>query len=309
MRSRLILLVLLAAAALLVPATAASAAPVPPPRALPTALEPMADYVGQAACDPVARPGINKLVSLLTHTYAGTTAHTVYACGTDGGQSEHYDGRAIDWMVSIRNATQYADAHAFLVWLFATDARGNRFAMMRRLGIMYVIYNNRILGSWDSKWQPYGNCLDEPSTAYDAACHRDHMHLSLSWNGATGRTTYWGYSVYPEDFGPCRPSDLNWAGRYTAQNRRPCPTYKTVSAAAGSSALKQQLVRYSGAAYQYGWTGPGVTAVQRALHVTASGRFDAATKSAVLAFQKRVGVAQTGTMSPATWRALLPRIR
>lgn len=287
---------------------AASAAPAPVTPTVPAAIEPMAAYVGQVACDPYVKTGTAKLMSLLTHTYGGTSANSVYACGTDGNQSEHYDGRAIDWMVSIHNAPQYADAKAFATWLLATDSHGDTFAMARRLGVMYVIYNNKIWGSWNGAWAPYLNCASLPSSSYDSMCHRNHMHISLSWTGALGHTTFWGWSVNPTDYGPCRPADLNWAGRYV-RNLLPCPDYKAVTALSTASALKKALVKYSGAAYQYGWTGPGVSALQQALHATVTGRFDTGTRAAVIAFQKSGGLAQTGTATPALWRALLPRVR
>lgn len=36
------------------------------------------------------------------------------------------------------------------------------------------------------------------------------MHISLSWSGAMGRTSFWTKRVYADDYGPCRPRDLNW---------------------------------------------------------------------------------------------------
>lgn len=112
------------------------------PRGLPSSIEPLAAYVGQDSCDPFVRRGTRELAQLLAHTYrsySATSWASTYACGTDGTQSEHYDGRAIDWMVSVQNKRQHAAAQAFLAWLLASDKAGNRFAMARRLGVMYVI--------------------------------------------------------------------------------------------------------------------------------------------------------------------------
>ncbi len=77
-------------------------------------------------------------------------------------------------------------------------------------------------------------------------------------------------------------------------------------AAKGSSATKKALVHWSGASVRRNWHGPAVSAVQRALHVSASGSYGAATVSAVRAFQrKHRGCPVTGAMNPPTWRALL----
>src|SRR5690349_11430186 len=106
-------------AVLALPVTASAAVPVPP-RALPAAIEPLADYVAQSSCDPTVKSGTRALGSLLARTYPGTSWASAYACGTDGTVSEHYEGRAIDWMVSYRVSAQRAAATSFVDWLLAT---------------------------------------------------------------------------------------------------------------------------------------------------------------------------------------------
>ena len=225
--------ILISGAALASPAAAVTAPAPRTPAGLPSAIEPMADYVGQATCQPHSRTGTVKLARLLASTYksyGGSSWNSTYACGTDGSQSEHYDGRAIDWMVSVRNARQHAAAKAAIKWLLATDRAGNKFAMARRLGVMYIIYNNRMWGAWSGKWEQYNGCAKLTSRADDNACHRTHMHISLSWNGAFGRTTFWTKHVSATDYGPCRPSDLNWAYLYEHVNHNGCRSYAAVHA-------------------------------------------------------------------------------
>ncbi|WP_375477760.1 peptidoglycan-binding protein [uncultured Jatrophihabitans sp.] len=294
----------------------AAVATAPPPRAraaFPSAIEPLAGYVGETSCDPHVRRGTAKLAKLLATTYRAYGAaswNSTYACGTDGARSEHYDGRAIDWMVDIHNRKQHAAAKAAITWLLATDRAGNRFAMARRLGVMYLIYDNRMWGAWDGKWAPYNGCAHLKQRTYDNACHRTHMHISLSWNGAFGRTTFWTTRVYAADFGPCRARDLNWAYLYKKRNTAGCAKYPTIRARKGSSATKRALVRYSGAAVRRGWSGPSVSAVQRAVHVPTTGRFTARTARAVRAFQRaHPRCPASGAMNPKTWRALLRATR
>ena len=301
-------------ASLLFVASEAHATPPPPrtPRGLPAAIEPLAPYDEQVACDPTLRPGTVRLARLLASTYrsySATSWASTYACGTDGDRSEHYDGRAIDWMVSVRSPRQFAAAKAALHWLLATDAAGNRYAMARRLGVMYLIYDNRMWGSWDGRWHDYNGCSATKSRSYDNACHRTHVHVSLSWNGAMGTTSYWTKRVSAPDYGPCRPRDLNWAGRYTRPNHLGCPQYPAVHARKGSSAVKKALVKYSGAPVRHGWQGPAVTAVQQALKVGASGSFGAATTAAVRSFQSRHHLTVSGVVNAGTWRALLAATR
>ena len=61
----------------------------------------------------------------------------------DLGVSEHKDGRAIDWGVSIRNGTK-AIGDEFFAW-----ATANNGEMARRLGIMYLIWDSRMWREYD----------------------------------------------------------------------------------------------------------------------------------------------------------------
>jgi len=285
-------------------AAPASAAVRTPPRTLPGVIEPLAQYVAQSSCDPTVKPGTRALATLLARTYPGITWASAYSCGTDGSISEHYEGRAIDWMASYRVDWQRADATSLVTWLLATDKAGNRFAMARRLGVQYVIWDNRIWGSWNGQWADYNGCLNTPSTAYDNACHRTHVHLSLSWNGAMGTTTFWTGSVAAFDYGPCRPADLNWADPRYAFNGH-SPTYPKVQARTGASSIAQALVKYSGARLTAGMSGPAVSAVQAALRVPQTAVMDSATRAAVNTFRIHNGIAAGDVVGQLTWRALL----
>ena len=283
------------------------------PRGLPSSIEPLAGYVGQVSCDPYVRRGTRELAQLLARTYrnySATSWASTYACGTDGSQSEHYDGRAIDWMVSVQNARQHAAAKAFLAWLLGSDKAGDRFAMARRLGVMYVIYDNRMWGSWDGRWEEYNGCSKLRGSAYANSCHRTHMHISLSWDGARGRTSFWTKRVHDRtDYGPCRASGLNWAPGYSGLNPQPCPSVPPARAGRHASARKRALVEYSGVALRRGFTGPAVTAVQNGLRIAATGTYDRHTVRAVRRFQRQHHRARTGRMNVPTWRSLLAAVR
>jgi hypothetical protein len=166
------------------PAAAHAAVPtVKPPVVLPTAIEPMPPYQPQTYCDPVDKPGPVAFGALLTSTYRDTSVVSISRpCGTD--TSEHYDGRALDWGAYYKNPAQVAEVNAVFAWLFAKDAAGNADAMLRRLGIMYIIWNKQIWGSWSQSWQPYA-CSGE------TACHQNHVHFSFDWSGALKRTSFW----------------------------------------------------------------------------------------------------------------------
>jgi hypothetical protein len=315
-RARLLLAlaVLVATAAALLtavrPAAAATVHAPATPAGLPAAIEPLAAYAEQTACSPVPKAGTVRLAHLLTATYPDTSYNTVYACGTDGTRSEHYDGRAIDWMVSALNAHSKAEAQSFITWLLATDARGNRYAMARRLGVQYIIFNNRMWGSWSGSWEEYNGCYSLKGAGYDNSCHRTHVHISLGWNGGNGLTSFWRKQVFATDYGPCRPADLNWASYTGRRNLAGCRDYPRVTAPASASATKKALVYYSGAPMRHSWLGgPAVSAIQQALHVPATGIFGLSTLAAVRRFQAAHGLPVTGIIRIRTWRALLKATR
>jgi peptidoglycan hydrolase-like protein with peptidoglycan-binding domain len=292
------------------PAVAAAPSVVPViPAGLPTAIEPLSPYVEEASCEWLDKPGATAFGDLLRATYPGTSYGISRPC-TGTMHSEHYDGRAVDWMNTIRKPATAAQATALLQWLFAADKAGNKYANVRRLGIMYIIWNGQIWGSYSpTAWRPYQDCAKHPEVSYDTTCHRDHIHFSLSWAGAMRRTSYWTKQVAATDYGPCRPADLNYAPAYSGINPTKCPSYPTITAPAGSSAGYMGLVKFSGAVLRAGNSGTPVAALQGGFSMTKDGSFGPKTTEAVKYFQSRHGRPVTGVVDAATWRALLLNYR
>jgi hypothetical protein len=167
------------------PAASAAVALPHAPVALPSSIEGMPDYQPQTFCDPVDKPGPKALGALLTATYQDTSVIDISrGCTSESGTSEHKDGRALDWGANVKNAQQVKEVQTVFSWLFAKDAAGNPDAMLRRLGIMYIIWNKQIWGSWSQKWEPY-------SCSGVTACHQDHVHFSFDWAGAEKKTSFW----------------------------------------------------------------------------------------------------------------------
>jgi len=151
-----------------------------------TTIENLSPYQPQTTCAPIARPGVIKFRALVLATYKGTGDDGIVRNCKIGGRSEHKEGRAWDWQVSVKNAHQVAQVHALFNWLFATDAYGHKYAMARRLGVMYIIWDKKIWGAYasGSGWRPY-------SCSGVTGCHQDHVHFSFNWPGANGKTSYW----------------------------------------------------------------------------------------------------------------------
>ena len=87
---------------------------------------------------------------------------------------------------------------------------------------MYVIFNNRMWGAWDGQWEDYNGCQAKKmqAHAYDNACHRTHVHISLSWNGARGKTTFWTGRHVPDRLRPVPEEGSQVRAQVDA--RQPC---------------------------------------------------------------------------------------
>ncbi|WP_328994915.1 hypothetical protein OG394_10350 [Kribbella sp. NBC_01245] len=178
----------------------ATAAPSTPN--FPAAIDDYSTYQPQTQCTAVKK-GTVALRDLLNRTYGKHPAGLGRDCD-QGGTSEHKDGRALDYHFNVYDAGEKADADEFLQWLLETDKYGNKHAMARRLGIMYIIWNRRMWRAYEPSagWQPYSG----PNP------HTDHIHFSLSWAGAQQQTTWWtsaGVSQLPR--GPLWDR-TRWAG-------------------------------------------------------------------------------------------------
>lgn len=75
--------------------------------------------------------------------------------------------------------------------------------------------------------------------------------------------------------------------------------------AATSSPTTHPLAPYANLTIKRGSTGAAVTALQKALKITADGSFGPATETAVIAYQKSKGLTASGVVGPSTWAALM----
>ena len=141
------------------------------------------EYWGQRTCRDKPQEGTLGVVQILRDTFPEQARFSLMRGCNVGPTSEHKDGRAIDWMVSVRNDDDRDAAEDFIEYLTAKDVDGKKHAHLRRLGVMYIIWNKKILRSYDIKegWQRY----EGPNN------HTSHMHISLSPAGADKRTSFW----------------------------------------------------------------------------------------------------------------------
>ena len=161
----------------------------------------LASYVGQTTCLSKPQPGVADFKEMILDAFPETGDLGIMRACNNGGTSEHKEGRAWDWWVLSWEADEKAMADGVLAALLETDECGNKHALARRLGIMYMVWNKRIWKAYQSSkgWQNYSG--SNP--------HTNHVHFSFSWAGAKKQTTYWtgeGTPGSPEGLPTCTPA-------------------------------------------------------------------------------------------------------
>jgi len=168
---------------------------VPPARAIGTSplVDAPSSYQPQTTCTSTPHPGTLALARWLMSTYPGTGSMGMIRGCRVGGTSEHKDGRAFDWRADVRKPRQRRAAYDFIAKALATDAQGNAHALARRMGIMYIIYNDRIWSSYrDFTPRPYLNSGCKKRKRCSATLrHRNHVHISLGLAGAAAQTSWY----------------------------------------------------------------------------------------------------------------------
>ena len=155
-------------------------------------IEDYAPYQPQNTCNPRPKAGTVALATWIVRRLGGEHGGIARDCGS-GGKSEHKEGRAFDWRLDATRRADRATAKEFLALVKETDRRGNTDALARRMGIMYVIWNDKIYSAWNGfRRSDYlsSSCRNLERCSATLR-HRDHVHISLSWRGALGRTSWY----------------------------------------------------------------------------------------------------------------------
>jgi hypothetical protein len=155
--------------------------------------EDYARYEGQTRCEKRAQPGTRELADWINRRFDGGTAvASLRAC--TGGVSEHKDGRAIDWSMDATRASDRAEVDRFLRKLFKADANGEKDARARRMGVMYVIWDDHMYASYRNEFAPSDYLSSSCKRKRDCSKtlrHRDHVHISLSKAGGRAETSWY----------------------------------------------------------------------------------------------------------------------
>ncbi len=257
--------------------------PAPPTRPLPTLLDAAPPWLYTLSCDPNDKPGILLFAALVTTHYDRARYSTSRRCLAGGVNSQHYDGRAVDWMMNAYDADDKAIGDAVSQWITANNGE-----MARRFGIQLVIWNRRSWSIYEpGRWKDY----------FGPSPHTDHVHFSFSWDGAMGRTSWWDDTPVTEhDYGTCRVYAGQYAPRYTGRNPNACATdlpqplpspYPVILPGANNSYVRI-------AQEHLGFTGADL-----------DGSFGPRTLSRLLSYQAAQAIPVTGVLDNATWYTML----
>ena len=157
-------------------------------------VEPFARYDPQSTCSPKVKAGTKTLGRWIVSTYRGGYGSTSRSC-RGRSVSEHKEGRAFDWRLNAGSRTDRARAAKFLTRITATGPTGEQAELARRMGVMYVIWSDRIYAAYDG-FRPRAyrssSCRGKKlSKCPRTLRHRDHVHISLSRSGAKARTSFY----------------------------------------------------------------------------------------------------------------------
>jgi len=163
------------------------------PAAQAAEIEGYAPYQGATKCSPRAKVGTKLLGRWIVRTQGGAFGGISRHCSR-GSVSEHEEGRAFEWALEGRREQDGRIAARFLALVRAPDRAGNTDARARRMGIMYIIWNDHVYRSYDDEFarQDYrSSSCRRKGPCSKTLRHRDHMHISLSWAGARARTSWY----------------------------------------------------------------------------------------------------------------------
>jgi len=161
-------------------------------------IEPLPEYEPQTLCDPSPKAGTYGFSELVQEAFPFTSSSGISRACDVGARSEHKEGRAWDWSAAVDDPQDARAASEVIGWLLATDEHGNEYAMARRLGLMYIIYNRSIWRAYAPEQGWLGYTGPNP--------HTDHVHFSFSRDGGLGETSFWEVEDLPDvsdvGFGP-----------------------------------------------------------------------------------------------------------
>jgi hypothetical protein len=196
-------------------------------------VDPYQPYVPKQVshCHPnthfVQQPGAVEFKDMIMAQVGGGN-YGIFACSG----YEHEEGRAWDWKVSVTVPAENEMVDLVLDWLTT-----NQHEMARRVGLAYIIWNDRYLGLSAGEphlWEDYLACRPGQSSA--SVCHTNHVHFAFSWAGARRETTWYTTNPRPTHWLPRRSASTPPAEPSPGASATPSPGPTTEPTATPTSA-------------------------------------------------------------------------
>lgn len=178
-------------------------------------------YRRENECSQTKKPGPLFVEDLIRKTYGPATFYILRKC-PKYPRSGHHAGRALDWMQHVNKPKEKKAVYDFIHWLNKSE-RGVQHANARRLGMMYIIWDDKkfyYFRGGRATWEPYyttawvkeydqadqklkpvrkkvacTSTKPEESAIrgkqYDNICHRNHLHISFTHEGAAAETSFY----------------------------------------------------------------------------------------------------------------------
>ena len=155
-------------------------------------LEDYAPYQPQTRCSPSAKLGTKMMGRWIVNHYDGGFGPISRAC-KGGGTSEHKEGRAFDWTLDATKAADRARAAKLMERLFQERQDGEAHVLARRMGIMYIIWNDHIYSAYNQfeRRDYLSSSCKTRRTCSKTLRHRDHMHISITRQAARAETSFY----------------------------------------------------------------------------------------------------------------------
>jgi len=154
-------------------------------------MEPYSGYQPQTTCRRRPKAGVLMLADWLVARGGGYGPISRPCAGSS--RSEHKESRAFDWLLDATDPADAALAAALVDEVLAPDDTGQPHALARRMGIMYIIWDDTMYASYDgfaAKRYLSSGCRTRRSCS-PTLRHRDHLHVSLTRKGAKARTSWY----------------------------------------------------------------------------------------------------------------------
>ncbi len=162
-----------------------------PWRAEATTVEDYASYQPARHCATTAKPGTEVLAEWIVARFGGGLGGIWRGCS--GSTSEHNEGRAFDWTLDATDKADRRRAAKLRARLFATDTEGNTHALARRMGVMYLIWDDHMWSAWNGFTKTDYRSASCPTLRRCSPTlrHRDHLHISLTRAAGRGETSWY----------------------------------------------------------------------------------------------------------------------